>query len=66
MEGAHPGIHGYVFPGTGSGRVSAWKLQIFDPRYRVWEGGHTGDCAQVTLGSGSGERGVRNVILDIL
>ena len=48
MEGAHPGKHGGVFPGTGSGRVSAWKLQIFDPRYRVWEGGHTGDCGHVT------------------
>ena len=34
--------------------MSAWKLQTFDPRYRVWEGGHTGDCAQVTPGAGSG------------
>ena len=24
----------YVTPGTGSGRVSLWRLQIFDPRYR--------------------------------
>ena len=34
-----------------------WILQIFDPRDRVWEGGHHGDYAHGTPGTGPG-RGV--------
>ena len=31
-----------------------WILQIIDPRDRVWEGCHPGDCRYVTPGAGSG------------
>ena len=35
LRGLTLGYMDCVFPGTGAGRVSAYKLQIFDPRYRV-------------------------------
>ena len=35
ISGVGPGRgHGCENPCTGSGRVSLWRLQIFDPRYR--------------------------------
>ena len=46
--------HGCENPGTGSGRVSLGKLQIFDPRYRVWEGSHPRECGRVGQVQGLG------------
>ena len=40
--------------GAGSEVVPHQRLQIFDPRYRVWVGGHTRDCGSVIPGAGSG------------
>ena len=37
-----------------SGRGSSWILQTIDIRYRIWEGGHNGDCGHVTQVQGLG------------
>ena len=46
--------------GAGFIRVSHWRMQIFDPRYRVWVGSHTRDCGNMIPGAGYG----REVMLE--
>ena len=43
------------------GHIGDWPC---DPRCRVWEGGHPGDCFNVTPGTMSG-RGVTLEIVDM-
>ena len=37
MEGAHPGRHGCVSPGTGSGRMHTVETGYVTPKYSAWE-----------------------------
>ena len=60
MKVGHLGDCQRVTAGAGSVRGAHQRLQIFDPRYRVWVGGHTRDCGSVIPGAGSG----REVMLE--
>ena len=44
--------------------MSLLRLQIFDPRYRVWEGSRPGECGHVTQVQGLG-KGIMMETVDV-